>query len=53
MKKLIILIVLVIIAVSCTAENVALWNEVDREMKEREHKCVKSYNGNIYCGYTK
>ncbi len=37
--------------ISCKAEDFALWNEVQRERRERGQKCVYNQYGNIECGY--
>nr|WP_314114938.1 hypothetical protein [uncultured Leptotrichia sp.] len=51
MKKLVVLAVLVLIA-SCTAEDRMLWNEVQREKKERGRVCTYNSRGGLqYCEY--
>ena len=49
MKKIIILIVFVMAIVGCSARDIALWKEVDRENAERDVRCYRKANGNAYC----
>ena len=51
MKKIIIIMGILAMIISCTAEDFALWNEVQRERRERGQKCVYNQYGNIECGF--
>ena len=49
MKKLIILIILAITAVSCSLFDIEEWNEAKRKDTERGRKCYKTSSGYVYC----
>ncbi|WP_158612534.1 hypothetical protein [Leptotrichia sp. OH3620_COT-345] len=52
MKRLMLIVVMLMAVLSCTAEDIEIWNRVDRRMKERGHGCYRDpYYGNIKCGY--
>ena len=51
MKKIIITMSVLAMMISCTAEDFALWNEAQRERRERGQKCVYNQYGNIVCGF--
>ena len=51
MKKIIITMSVLAMIISCTAEDFALWNEAQRERRERGQKCVYNQYGNIVCGF--
>ena len=51
MKKIIIIMGILAMIISCTAEDFALWNEVQRERNRRGRKCVYDPGGNIICGF--
>ena len=53
MKKIIIIMSILVMIISCTAKDIALWNEMDRQRRERGKKCVSNQYGNIVCGYTR
>ena len=53
MKKIIIIMSVLALIISCTAKDIALWNEMDRQRRERGKKCVSNQYGNIVCGYTR
>ena len=53
MKKIIIIMGILAMIISCTAEDMQLWEDVKRERSERGKKCVYDYYGNIMCGYTR
>ncbi|MDO5089838.1 MAG: hypothetical protein Q4D53_08625 [Leptotrichiaceae bacterium] len=48
MKKLTILMILIVTVLSCTAENRALWDEVQREKKERGGGVIEIHTLEIY-----
>ncbi len=54
MKKIMMLIILIIIVMSsCSARDIELWEEVQRENKERGRKCGYTEDGRWICGYTR
>ena len=53
MKKIIIIMSVLAMIISCTAKDFELWNEMHRERRERGDKCVYDNYGNIICGYTR
>ena len=54
MKKIMMLIILIIIVMSsCSAIDIALWEESQREAKESGYKCGYTQSGNLVCGPTR
>ena len=53
MKKIIIIMSVLAMIISCSAEDIQMWQKVDRERRERGQKCVYDPGGNIICGYTR
>ena len=54
MKKIMMLIILVITVMSsCSARDIALWEENTRERKERGAVCGYTQGGDLVCGYTR
>ena len=49
MKKIIVLVILAMSVVGCTAHDMALWKEAKQERKERGVKCYRNENGYVYC----
>ena len=49
MKKLIIVVILAMTAVSCSLFDTEEWNEAKREDAERGRKCYKTSSGYVYC----
>ena len=48
-KKILLLIILVMAMVGCTAHDMALWKEAKQERKERGVKCYERASGIFYC----
>ena len=48
-KKILLLIILVMAMVGCTAHDMALWKEAKQEREERGEKCYENENGYFYC----
>ena len=46
-KKILLLVILVMAIVGCTAHDMALWKEAKRE--SREDRCYRRANGEAYC----
>ena len=48
-KKIVLIVVLAMSVVGCTAHDMALWKEAKQERKERGVKCYRNENGYVYC----
>lgn len=48
-KKILMMVILTMVVVGCTAEDRALWKESDRRAAERGRKCYRNENGYFYC----
>ena len=48
-KKILLLIILVMAMVGCTAHDMALWKEAKQENRERGVKCYRRNDGVAYC----
>ena len=48
-KKILLLDILAMSVVGCTAHDMALWKEAKQERKERGVKCYENENGYVYC----
>ena len=48
-KKILLLIILVMAMVGCTAHDMALWKEAKQERKERGVRCYERASGTFYC----
>ncbi len=48
-KKILLLAILAMSVVGCTAHDMALWKEAKQERKERGVKCYENENGYVYC----
>ena len=48
-KKIVLIVVLAVSVVGCTAHDMALWKEAKQERKERGVKCYRNENGYFYC----
>ena len=49
MKKLILIVLLGMTVVGCTAEDIAIWKDSDRRMAERGIRCYERDDGIYYC----
>ena len=49
MKKLILIVLLGMTVVGCTAEDIAIWKDSDRRMAEKGIRCYRDGNGYAYC----
>ena len=49
MKKIIAILVLAILTLSCELFDVERWERLEREDKERGVSCYRDYKGNFYC----
>ena len=48
-KKILLMVILAMSAVGCSARDIALWKEAKQERKERGVKCYEDENGYVYC----
>ena len=49
-KKILLMVILAMSVVGCTAHDMALWKEAKQERKERGVKCYyEDENGYVYC----
>ena len=48
-KKILLLVILAMSVVGCSARDIALWKEAKQERKERGVKCYKRADGVYYC----
>lgn len=48
-KKILLMVILAISVVGCTAHDMALWKEAKQERKESGVKCYRNENGYFYC----
>ena len=48
-KKILLLVILVMAMVGCTAHDMALWKEAKQERREEGRKCYRRASGTAYC----
>ena len=48
-KKILLMIILTVAVMGCTAEDIALWKEADRRAAERGETCYRRPSGTYYC----
>ena len=48
-KKILLLVILAMSVVGCSARDIALWKEAKQEREERGVKCYKRADGVYYC----
>jgi hypothetical protein len=48
-KKILLMIILVMAMIGCTAEDIAIWKDSDRRMAEKGIRCYENENGYYYC----
>ena len=48
-KKILLLVILAMSVVGCSARDIALWKEAKQERKERGVKCYERADGVVYC----
>lgn len=48
-KKILLMIILAMSVVGCTAEDIAIWKDSDRRMAEKGIRCYRNENGYAYC----
>ena len=48
-KKILLMIILTVAIMGCSARDIALWKESDRRAAEREETCYRRPSGTVYC----
>ena len=48
-KKILLMIILAMSVVGCSARDIALWKEAKQEREERGEKCYERADGVFYC----
>ena len=48
-KKILLLIILTVAIMGCSARDIALWKEAKQERIERGVRCYERANGDYYC----
>ena len=48
-KKILLMVILTMSVVGCSAQDIALWKEAKQERKERGVKCYERADGVVYC----
>ena len=48
-KKILLMVILAMSVVGCSARDIALWKEAKQEREERGVKCYKRADGVYYC----
>ena len=49
LKQRVLMVILAMSVVGCTAHDMALWKEAKQERKERGVKCYERADGVVYC----
>ena len=48
-KKILLMIILTVAIIGCTAEDIALWKEAEQERREEGRRCYRRASGYYYC----
>ena len=48
-KKILLLVILAMSVVGCTAEDIAIWKDSDRRMAKKGIRCYRRNDGVAYC----
>ena len=48
-KKILLMIILTVAIMGCSARDIALWKEAKQEREERGVKCYERADGVVYC----
>ena len=48
-KKILLLVILTVSIIGCSARDIALWKESDRRAAERGETCYRDSSGYYYC----
>ena len=48
-KKILLMVIISVAVIGCTAEDIAIWKNSGRRASERGVKCYERANGDYYC----
>ena len=48
-KKILLMVIIAVTVIGCTAEDIAIWKNSGRRASERGVKCYERANGDYYC----
>ena len=48
-KKILLLVILTVSIIGCSARDIALWKEAEQERREEGRRCYRRANGEAYC----
>ena len=48
-KKILLMVIIAVAVIGCTAEDIAIWKNAGRRAAERGEKCYERANGEYYC----
>ena len=48
-KKILLMVIIAVAVIGCTAEDIAIWKNSGRRASERGVKCYERANGDYYC----
>ena len=48
-KKILLMIILTVTVMGCSARDIALWKEAEQERREEGRRCFKRADGVYYC----
>ena len=48
-KKILLMIILTVAIIGCSARDIALWKEAEQERREEGRRCFKRADGIYYC----
>ena len=48
-KKILLMIILTVSIIGCSARDIALWKEAEQERREEGRRCFKTSSGYYYC----
>ena len=48
-KKILLMIILTVAIIGCSARDIALWKEAEQERREEGRRCYRRASGTAYC----
>ena len=48
-KKILLMVILTVAIIGCSARDIALWKEAEQERREEGRRCYRRANGEAYC----
>ena len=48
-KKILLMIILIVAIIGCSARDIALWKEAEQERREEGRRCYRRASGTAYC----